>query len=300
MEKISLTKLDPEHLIVQGSEFVVEDRVTGKVFVSSKGYIDKLFREMGYRNLNVIKILEEFAGKVISAVGDLNASSIYSDPLNDTFVVTSETAVNWVKDMFTAFDANGFKVVRESTSDEFHIWDEFIIKTDTTYYCVYIDLLDEYAQVFSFNIEDKIIKGAVNEGKYKFADEDSLVNLMTLMSNPVDVTPLFDEDIELSLYEYFDLLSTLGYVRKKKKNYILTEEGEDWISSGDPASSNLENQIDEINDLTWLQRHVRSSAVNFKEACRIISYGPKTRLWDLRDFFLGNEKETSDMVALNS
>ena len=65
MATYNFTKLNEENVTVQGRDFLIEDKTTGKVYVTDKKYIDKLFDEMGYRNLNVIKVLEEYAVKYI-------------------------------------------------------------------------------------------------------------------------------------------------------------------------------------------------------------------------------------------
>lgn len=293
-----LKELSLDRITVQGTDMALEDKVTGKVYISQKEYMDKLFKEMGYKSLNVIKILEEYAGKFVSDIGSLTNSSVFIDETDSSFVVTSTKAVNWVEDMFDRFEVNGVKVLRSNTTSTCHIWDEYEIESSTgSKFAVYVDYLDEYAQVFSLSYDKNgVLVGVVNEGKYKFSEEDSLESLMVLLTNPVDVSILYQPEIELSLAEYLDLLCTVGIYRMKKKKYVLTEKGESLDVEKNEYYSAL---LDSVADLSWIQKHIKGSGKTFADGCNLITENlVDLRFWDLRNYYSTNEKENSDVFAL--
>ena len=293
-----LKELKLDRITVQGTEMALEDKVTGKVYVSNKEYMDKLFKEMGYKNLNVIKILEEYAGKFVSDIGSLTNSSVFVDETDSSFVVTSEKAVNWITDLFDRLEINKIKVLRSNTTSTCHIWDEFEVESSTgSRFAIYIDYLDEYARVFSLSYDkDGTLTGVVNEGKYEFSEEDSLESLIILLTSPVDISILYQPEVELSLAEYLDLLCKVGIYRVKRKRLVLTEKGEslDVVKNG-----YYEGLLDSVADQSWIQRHIKGSGKTFADGCRLITENLiDLRFWDLRDYYSANEKESSDVFAL--
>lgn len=302
--KLYFKKLDPTRTTVQGREFAIEDRETGKVYITSKPYIDKLFSEMGYRNLGVIKILEDFASKYISDIGSLNRSEIFVDETTDSFVVASDKAVTWINDMFDKFESKGFEVTEVRHYDPYYYWDQFTVKSSTgTSFAIYVDLCDEYVQVLSLKFDDKdVLRGVINEGKYRFEEDGSLDSLINLMSFPIEADAENTPSQELSIREYVELLETLGLVAKKKKKYYFTEIGEDFkVRKG--ISDFLEDIVAEYNIMSWIQRHIKTipGKFTFSDACELITpFLSQVRFWDVKDFYVSNAKETSDIFALNA
>lgn len=299
--KLNLKHLDGERAIVQGRAFAIEDRETGRVFLTNKNYIDKLFDEMGYRNLNVIKVLEDFAGQVITDVGKLATSQLYIDEITDSFVVVSPESLKKLEDLFGEFKDKGFEVISENIYDTYHYWDQYVIKSSTgTQFAVYVDLCDEYVHVLSLSFDKQgCLNGLINEGKYKLEDDDFIQSLTTLMSNPIDASVGVDPDQFLSMREYVELLELLGYVNKKKKKYFLTEDGENAQNSG--YISDLEAAVEEYNVESWLQRCINSSRVEYKKAFKLVSDRlDRVTYWQIRNLYTDNACEKSDMFALNA
>lgn len=97
--KINLKELDPNDVYVTGNQMTIEEKTTGRVFLTDKKYMDKLFDKMGYRNLNVINILEEYANKRITEVADLKGFSIFVDETTDSFIVAQSDSVIWINNL---------------------------------------------------------------------------------------------------------------------------------------------------------------------------------------------------------
>lgn len=293
-----LKELKFDRVVVNGTDMSIEDKVTGKVYVTLKGYMDKLFKEMGYKNLNVIKILEEFAGKFITDIGSLTNSKIFVDDSDSSFVVTSANAVDWVTDLFDRFEIEGVKLVRSSSTNTCHIWDEYEVELNGNRFAIYIDYLDEYARVYSLSYDDNgVLTGLVNEGDYNFSEDDSVNSLMLLISSPVDISILYQPDIELSCAEYLDVLCLAGILKLKRKKYVLTEKGEglDTIKNG-----YYEKVVDSFSDMSWIQKHIKGSGKTFFDGCKILTENlADLRFYDLKDFYSSNEKEKSDSFSMN-
>lgn len=299
MLKLNLSKLDTDCATVQGSEFAIESKEDGRVYLTSKPYIDKLFKLMGYKNLNVVKILEEYANKTVSDIGALEGHSLYVDEITDSFIIASDAAIEWTRKLYKELDKNGFKVLEVRHYDTYRIWDQVTLEAPTgTRYAMYLDLCGEKAYLLALAYKDNILVGIEDEGSYNCNEESDIDSMMTLMTNPVDISGNFMMDQKLSIYEYVNLLRTLGYVTKKKKNFYPTEESAEI----DEYVGNLEAILDDYNSSSWLQQRIREvpNHAKFKDACELISINlGQVTFWNLKDFYIANARETSDFFALN-
>lgn len=299
---LKLSELDTDSAKIVGEELALENRENGKVYLTSKSYMDKLFKLIGYKSLSVVKIIHEYAGKVVSEVGDLRDDNyIYLDEVTDSFIVATEGAVNWVNKFYDRLDKDGYKVIEERRYDTYYQWDQLVVESPNgTRFAIYIDLLDEAVYALCLSYKDEVLVGLANEGIYQFNEGDaSLESLMILMSNPIDLSCDFKMDQRLSLYEFADLLFRLGYLGKKRGGkYFTTDEAfeiQDYIG-------NLESIVDLINESSWLQRRIREvpTGFNFEDACKLISINlDKKTFWSMKDIYISNSTETSDFFALN-
>ena len=301
--KLNLRELNPEFTKVTGPDMTIENKEDGKVYITCKPYIDKLFKLMGFKSLGVIKILEEYAGRYISDIGDLGDRKLYVDDVTDSFVVTTSQSIEWVNNMIKYLNDHNYEIVEVRRPDPYYYWDQLTIKSPTgSKFALYIDLADEYVQVLSLAYDKsdctKLI-GIINEGNYKFSDGDSsLTSLVTLISNPVDVSYNFKLDQKLSINEYVELLKLLGYVSKKKKNYYKTDESAEI----EGYAGNLDSILDDFNSMSWLQRRITEvpNCAKFEDACTLISINLKDiTFWKVKDFYYNNASEKSDFFALS-
>ena len=297
MATYNFTKLNEENVTVQGRDFLIEDKTTGKVYVTDKKYIDKLFDEMGYRNLNVIKVLEEYAGKYISEIGSLRESSLFVDEDSSSFVVLSEESLKWVNTFFDKLKTLGASVIRKRHNDDYHLWDEYIVRTkDSVYYALFFDLCKETVTAYILKYDDDFnIIGMKEEAEYHFSSWDDMTSLLTTMMCPADISSEITLDAGLSMYEYAELMKVLGYLKGKRgKKYAITDKGEESVYHED-----LEQLVDDINVMSWLQRRIIRSILNFEDACKIICLDTTDLClskvyWLYRD----NIYEKSDMFSL--
>lgn len=299
--KLNLKELDPTSAKLVGTEMSIEDRETGRIYLTSKVYMDKLFKLMGYKNLNVIKILEEYAGKFVSDVGDLKDCALYVDDITDSFIVADKNSIGWVTRLLQYLETRGYKVLKSNRYDTYYYWDELIVKTPLdNYFALYIDLADDqlYVLAMDYNEETKKLTGVSNEGKYQLSDDTSFDSLVTLMTSKIDISYDFTPDQKLSIYEYVELLRTLGYVKKRKKGYFKTDESDEILD----YVGNLDQILDDINCMSWLQQRITEvpNLAKFKDACDLISINlDKVTVWRVKDFYINNAKEWSDFFALN-
>lgn len=299
--KLNLKELNPTSAKLVGTEMSIEDRETGRIYLTSKVYMDKLFKLMGYKNLNVIKILEEYAGKFISDIGDLKDCSIFVDDVTDSFIVADKNSVKWVDRLLMYLESHEYQVLKVNRYDTYYYWDELIVKTPlNNYFAFYIDFADDqlYVLAMDYDEESKKLKGVSNEGTYQLSDDTSFDSLLTLMSTHMDISYDFTPDQKLSIYEYVDLLRTLGYVKKKKKGYFKTDDAEEIAE----YAGNLDQILDDINCMSWLQQRITEvpNLAKFKDACDLISINlDKVTVWRVKDFYANNAFERSDFFALN-
>lgn len=297
--KLNLVKIDSDSAKVTGKDLAIENRENGSLYVTTKPYINKLFKLMGYKSLNVIKILEEFAGKSVSEVGDLKEKSIFTDDTTGSFVVTSEASVKWVNDLLEFFKNNKIGV-ESRRADSCYYWDQLVIHTPHgNKFAIYIDLCDEYVHVLSLKFDGGTLVGMMDEGKYSTLEGESSLNSLTgFIMHPFDISSEFKMDQKLSVFEYVDLLKSLGYVSKKRKKYYVTDNADEVAE----FTGDLDAVLDDFNEMSWLQQRVNPSpnSATFLNACTLISLNLDTLpYWSFVKFYMSNAQETSDLFALN-
>lgn len=298
MKSFNLKKIDEQNVIIQGRDLSIEDRETGKVYITSKAYIDKLFNEIGYKNLNVIKTLEDYAGKYITEVGRLSTSSIFVDEDKGSFIVTSQNVIDRLNEMFIELNTKGFELIEIREYDNTYFWDQYLLKSPSgVCFAAYLDLADEEIYLLSLDYKNNKLHGMINEGKYDMSAEDFINQIITIMMSPINASAMMNYSQTLSIDEYIDLLSRLGYVKKKRKIVTLLDKGE---ACKDDLGQ-IDQIIDDYNISTWIQRHVKDSGIPFSKVCDLISDNLiDITFWNVRDLFSRNMNEKSDMFALNA
>lgn len=297
--KLNLVELEPGSATVTGKELAIENKENGTIYLTTKPYIDKLFKLMGYKSLSVIKILEEYAGMSVSEVGDLKEERLYIDDTTQSFVVTHPDSVKWVNEMLTFFKDNGFGV-EGRRADSCYYWDQLLVITPSgNKFAIYIDLCDNYVHALALNFDGGVLTGLIDEGQFSTLEgDDSLKSLIVLMSNQIDISSEFHPNQKLSIFEYVDLLRSLGYVSKKRKKCYKTDNADEVIG----YIGDLDFVLDEFNYMSWLQQHVKESpnGATFADACVLISLNlDNLTYWKFRQFYMSNSREQSDMFALN-
>lgn len=298
--KLNLAQIDENHSTITGAELAIEDKESGTVYVTTKPYIDKLFKLMGYKGLRVVKILEEYTGRTISSVGDIKDCKIFVDDTTQTFIVTNPQSVIWVNKLLEFLKDNNY-TIDGRRYDACYNWDQLIITNPKgCKFAIYIDLCGEEVRVLSLSYDDKdVLVGMIDEGKYSTLEgESSLVSLVSLISGQVDISSEFKLDQKLSLYEYVNLLRSLGYVSKKKKKFYKNDTAEEIIQ----YVGDLDYILDEYNLSSWINQRIKESpnGATFKDACILISLNlDNIFCWSFRDFYMNNARELSDLMALN-
>lgn len=298
--KLNLKEISPESAEVQGVEMAIVNKENSCVYLTSKPYIDKLFRLIGYKNLGVVKILEEYAGKTISSIGNLDTHKLYIDEVTDSFIVTTSQAVEWVSAMIKFLGEKTFTVDSVQRSDTYYYWDQISITNSfNSKFAIYVNMCDEYVEVFALSYDkDNVLVGVVNEGKYEFSEgQSSFDSFKIAISGNVDVSSLFKLDQTLSVYEYVEALKILGYVGKKKKNYYMTDKADEIVNYvGDLGAT-----LDYCNEMSWIQKRINETPDKntFYDVCKLISLNlDKLTDWRVRDFYLRNYREDSDIFNL--
>lgn len=303
--KTSITKyrkVSPDHITVSGKDLTIEDRETGRLYVSKKAYLDKLFKEMGYKNLNVIKIIDEFAGKVVSEIGSLTNSSIYLNDLDETFIVVSDTAVNWINNLYSYMDSHDYEVLDLLEKDPYMSKVQIRVKSNTgTIFMLYPNFVKEEMNVYSTCYsKEGVLVGLLKEDTYKFAQEDTLKSLTTLMDNPIDIGFLYDYKQCYSIRETMEFLHKLNYVKSIRKTGLmaLTDLAEEYLKS---REFDFEELIEEFNSMTWIQRVINSTSYTLLDLSLILHDNiDRVYYEDFSEFFSKNDKNLLDLCALNA
>lgn len=301
--KVGLKEMPVGEFTVEGLNLAVIDKVSGNTYLTSKPYIDKLFRLTGYKNLRVVQILDEYAGKSITHIDDLGDQKLYVDDLTDSFIITSSVTMNWISAMnkFLCED-NGFKIKEVRRQDTYYFWDQIVFSNRFgSTFVVYVDFCNEYARVLSISKDDSgVLVGLVDEGSYQFSEgQSSFDSFKILVSGNVDVSSSFNPNQLLSTYEYVTIMKKLGYVTTKRGKYYRTDLSEEVITD----DISFESTLDACNEMTWLQRRIKptSDKVTFYDMFKLISINlDHMTYWDFVEFYASNSSETSDMFVLNS
>lgn len=298
--KLNLKEISPDSAEVQGAEMAIINKENSCVYLTSKPYIDKLFKLIGYKNLGVVKILEEYAGKSISSIGNLDTHKLYIDEVTDSFIVTTSQAFEWVSAMIKFLGEKTFTIDSVKRSDTYYYWDQISITNSfNSKFTIYVDLCDEYVEVFALSYDkDNVLTGIVSEGKYEFSEgQNSFDNFKVAISGNVDVSSSFKLDQTLSVYEYVEALRTLGYVGKKKKNYYMTDKSDEILD----YVGNLGAILDYCNELSWIQKRINETPNKntFYDVCKLISLNlDDLTYWKVKDFYSKNYREDSDIFNL--
>lgn len=278
------------------------DKENSCVYLTSKPYIDKLFKLIGYKSLGVVKILEEYAGKTISSIGNLDTHKLYIDEITDSFVVTTGQALEWVSAMIKFLGEKTFTIDSVKRSDTYYYWDQISITNSfNSKFAIYVDLCDEYVEVLALSYDkNNVLVGVVSEGRYEFSEgQSSFDSFKVAISGNVNVSSSFKLDQTLSVYEYIESLRTLGYVGKKKKNYYMTDKADEVLE----YVGNLEATLDLCNEMSWIQRRINETPnlSTFYDVCKLITLNlDELTYWKVRDFYLKNYREDSDIFNLKS
>lgn len=297
--KLNLKELSPDEATIQGTSLAIVDKNDSCVYLTSKVYIDKLFKLIGYKSLGVVKILEEYTDKSVSSAGNLDTHKIYIDNLTDSFVVTTPAAVEWVNAMLKFLSSKTFTVDSVKRYDTYYYWDQITVTNSFgSKFAIYVDLADEYVEVVALSYDKEgVLVGVSSEGRYEFSEgQSSFDSFKVAVSAPVDISSEFTTNQTLSIYEYVELLKFLGYVDKKKKNYYATDKSDDRFS-------NLEGLLDLYNEMSWLRRRVTETPLKttFYDACCLITSNLEDKtFWSLTDFYSKNRREVSDMFVLKN
>lgn len=296
--KFNFKELDPKMTTVTGRDYSIEDRTTGRVFVTRKEYINKLFSEMGYRNLGVINILEEFAGKIISDVGTLRSSSLWIDEMTDSFIVCSKNSKDNFNELFSELKQRGFIIHGSRKPDTYIFWDEYLIESPKgVKFALYFNMQWESVSVLSLHeTDDAKLDGMINEGSWKMSEPSFISEIFVTLESPINASVGISPMQEMSLNEYVNLLTTLGYLKIKRggKCYV-TDEGEQMQD----IIADFIGVADEYNLSNDLKRRVTPSGIIFKEAYDLISQGVvNIPYWEVRSFYINNSLMKSDLMLI--
>lgn len=298
---LNLKLLAPENAVVIGPDLAIKSKIDGYIYLTSKKYIDKLFKLMGYKNLNVIKILEEYANKTVRDIGDLCTNNIYIDNITDSFIITTDKAIKWSIKFYETLSEKGYTIISERVQDSYYSHDEVIVESPTgTRFAIYFDFLKEKADVMALHYtEDGVLDGAISEGDYLFDDGDvSLNSLFILMDNPVDISYYFKPEEHLSIFEVTELLRTLGYVKFKKKKNIYNMM--DIVEENSELYFFIETILSQANGMSWINKHITDSEVTFIKGCSLISDRPDIPIWSFKLYFEQNANEKNDLAELKA
>lgn len=297
--KVNLEPISSDEVKIQGSSFAIEDKKDSNVYLTSKPYMNKLFKLIGYKNLNVVQILEEYANKTVSSAGNLDTHQLYIDRITDSFIVTTPQSVEWVNAMLKFLSESTFTIDSVKRYDTYYNWDQLVVTNSFgSKFAIYINLLDECVEIVSLSYDKEgVLTGAEKECSYSFAEgQSSFDSFKVTISAPTDISSEFTLNQTLSIYEYVELLRSLGYVEKKRRHYYSTDKSS-------TLSENIDTLVDMYNESSWLKRHIKETPTrtSFYDACKVITENLDDHTyWSFLDFFNRNRTESSDIFVLNS
>lgn len=279
-------KIDTNGLIVTGRDLSIEDKKTGKVYLTSDKYMNKLFKELGYRNTNVIKILEEFAGIYITELGSLKDEiKIYVDDTTSSFIVVKEKSMDNFIDMMELLES---KVSGYKKYDNYCYWDEITYEDFVIYPC----LSEELVYVLSVAKSNGVVVGTTDEGHLSLSDDTFNSNFDATLFTINDPTA-YNLSVELSEDEAVNVLAGCGLVKFGRKKSALLDEA---LVNND---ENLISLVENYNSHKPLKRRVTNSGMTYKEACMMITSNlDYTRIWNFNSIFEKNFKEEMDLQQL--
>lgn len=300
--KVNLKEVPSSSIEVLGSDMAIANKEDSQVYITSKQYMNKLFSAIGYRNINVVKILEEYAGKSISSVGDIDPYSVYVDDRTDSFVITAPQSVEWVNAMIHFLTESEFEVNQVKRLDTFYYWDQIVVTNRFgSKFVIYVNMCNEYVTLYSLSYDDNnVLSGIAYEGKFKFEKgQESFDSFKLSISGNINISSYFSIDQKLSIYEYVHLLKQLGYIGIRKGKAFIKDESNEILS----ITGVLDNMIDYYNDLSWIQQRTTPAPDNktFYEGCVLITkevLSGSCMIDEFLSYYKANSSETSDMFLI--
>lgn len=248
---LNLKNLDTSSAVITGTEMALTNQENGKIYTTTKPYMDKLFSLMGYKSTYVVKILEEYAGKTLTSIGSLNkGEGIWIDDGSDTFIVTTSSAISWVNSLFDYLKDNGFKIIDARRLDTTYYWDQIVIESEKSgRFAIYIDLCEEYVGLYHISVDTNgVVCNIEDQSIFKFEEDGSFNDMISALNYPGIDSPI-DPSCVLSIDEFINLCKTLGLVRTKRK-MLCPVEGYDKL-----IDLSLETICDSYNKrkrCTWI------------------------------------------------
>ena len=297
--KFNFKELNPKSVKITAQEFAVEDLETDKIYLTSKPYMDKLFKILGYRSTNVVKILKEYADKTIDQItGEFKEYGIYADEVTDSFIVVKKTAMENYQKLLNRLDS---KIISTMKYDPYYTWDQFKIKNDfNNQFYLYASLSYEKVYLLSTCYDQDGLSGIYREGNsYDLNEAEDLLDLDSLISteNACNIDSEFTYDSKISIYEYIKLLESLELVTKKKRRYIVNEEGYKIPE----CAGSVEAIVDDYNSMSELRSHITEvPGFTFRDAVKVVeSMEDHVMIWNSLKFFEENYKMISDFFQLS-
>lgn len=266
--------INPDDFALIGTDYTIEDRTNGMLYVTSKAYMNKLLSIMGYRNVNVLKILNEFAGKIVSDIGTIEGYKIYVNNATSSFIVVSDDAVEWYEN-FT--DQDYIDRVSIINYDNLLTWDQ-INPNPENGFSFNLDMVGEKMYLLSYSISDGVIIAIGDEGSYDMKDPDSLdiLNSIVELGSLTSSRPDPDKTM-LSIEETMSLITKLGYTKKRRHGYVMTGKMS--------PNFNVEELVIKYNSNKWIARRILDG-ITLQDAYKTISEEPEVRLWDFKDLYI--------------
>ena len=300
MFNLNSYKVVEENLLrVKGEEFQVEDTTTGEIYVTEKTYIDKLFDEMGYKNLNVIKIIAKFAGKFVTEIGQLKKSKVFVDPTTSSFIVANPDAVSALDKLDSELVGDGFSVTMENSNRCLANKEYLISSPNRTYFSIRVNLSKETVEILSLHINEAgITDGIMYEGEYKLMDYGVVDSIMTLLNSNINAAAYVRPDEKVSLHEYVELLKGMGLAKLNRRTNIvhLTDTGS--AIAGSVMGEDIAEKVSDYNAFNWLKRHLTDSGKTYGECFTFASQFPEISPWNIHEFYSNNINEANDFTLL--
>lgn len=231
-----------------------------RVFTSSAGYLNKLYKLLGYKSLRTAETLEEY--KVLPVLDLKELPQVYKIGVinNSEFILADEDAIqnyNKLKDYLSTiphqYNYNSGNV----------ICDEIVLsKDDGKNLLLVVDLNSEWAQVVGVSTDSSKLILTPIEILNDFHDVDAYEIIKDILEDdyePDDYSEQYSKLINAKDLKY--ILTSLGILKKRRKSYSISDSHEladfDVVEFSDKITGKSDTELSSINTDVSIDRVLR-------------------------------------------
>lgn len=231
----------------------------GREIFANRKYLNKLFKDSGYKGVNTVNSVYEIVGDT-NAMDNLSIKDRVIAVNEDNFIYLYKESYYTIEKILDYIDENAIFVdLRGDIEDLTQFEVIFKISTEQSY-VLQVNLVNEWAYLYSLEnaVTHKVSPSVV--ASCNLYDENASDTIIDSITEEVSVNEVIPRDRKLTVYELTHILLSTGLIKwsGRKKMYISTTENEEIINL-------LVFYLELINTTSWKRRYITQTNITYGE-----------------------------------